>query len=214
MLKYPSSRIKVIGASRTDAGVHANGQVVNFDLPIQIDERGVLMGVNSILPPDIKIKAVNQVDDSFNSRFNTIGKRYYYRINTEQFADPITVKYTGSYGYQVDIEKIRFAANDLVGEHDFASFAAAGNQTKTTVRTVNYIEVLDSRDIDSEIRIVFEGNAFLYNQIRIMVGALLEIGSGQRDVNSIPEIIAAKNRDLVRFTAPASGLYLDEVIYD
>ena len=102
---------------------------------------------------------------------------------------------------------------DLLGEHDFASFAASGNQTATTVRTITRADVIVKPEAQ-ELVFIFEGNAFLYNQIRIMVGVLLEIGNGRRDVHDIVRLIAVKDREQARFTAPASGLYLEEIYYD
>ena len=212
MFKNPDGLLKVTGASRTDAGVHAYGQVANINLEQKIDERGLLMGINSILPKDVVIQDVEIVDDDFNARFSTTGKHYFYLVNLDKFANPITRNYTGNYPWPIDIALIRRAAKDLIGEHDFASFAAAGNQTTSTIRNIKKIEVSDI-DNQNGFRIDFYGDAFLYKQIRIMVGTLLEIGSGRRPADQIPEIISAKNRDLVRLTAPASGLYLKQISY-
>ncbi len=213
MAKLPTPAIKVVGASRTDTGVHAFGQVVHFDLPFDIQPEGVRKGLNTLLPRDIMIKQVEKVADDFHARFNTHAKRYIYRVSTQDFTDPFKRRYTGHFHWRLDVARIQAALPDLLGEHDFASFAASGNQTATTVRTITRADVEVKPD-EQELVFTFEGNAFLYNQIRIMVGVLLEIGNGRRDVHDIVRLIAVKDREQARFTAPASGLYLDEIYYD
>lgn len=211
--KNPVPAIKVVGASRTDTGVHANGQVVHFDLPFDIHEDGVRKGLNTLLPRDIMVKKVFKVSDAFHARFNTHAKRYFYRVSTQDFTDPFKRHYTGHFQWRLNIDRIKEALPDLIGEHDFASFAASGNQTMTTIRTITRAELIQDEKED-ELIFIFEGNAFLYNQIRIMVGVLLEIGNERRDVHDIQRLIAVKDREQARFTAPASGLYLDEIFYD
>jgi len=213
MAKNPTHAIKVVGASRTDTGVHAFGQVVHFDLPFDINVIGVRKGLNTLLPKDIIIRSVDQVANDFHARFNTHAKRYVYRVSTQDFTDPFKRFYTGHFHWKLDVERIKIALPDLLGEHDFASFAASGNQTITTIRTITRADIKVNND-DQELILTFEGNAFLYNQIRIMVGVLLEIGNGRRDVHDIIRLIAVKDREQARFTAPASGLYLDEIYYD
>lgn len=212
MFKNPIPPLKIIGASRTDAGVHALGQVANIDIEQKIDQQGLLMGINSLLPKDVVIQNVQIVDDDFNARFSAVGKHYYYLVNLDKFANPLTRNYTGNYPWPVDLDLIQTAAKDLIGEHDFSSFAAAGNQTKSTIRKIEKIEV-SKIDSQNNFRIDFYGDSFLYKQIRIMVAVLLEIGSQRRPVDQIPAIISAKNRDLARWTAPASGLYLNQIFY-
>lgn len=213
MAKNPTPAIKVIGASRTDAGVHAFGQVVHFDLPFNIPAEGVRKGLNTMLPRDVVVREVTLVADDFHARFNTKGKRYFYRVSTEDFVNPFKRLYTGHYRFRLDIARIEAALPDLLGEHDFASFAAAGNQSESTIRTVTRADVRVD-EAAQELIFTFEGNAFLYNQIRIMVGVLLEIGNGSREVHDIVRLLEVKDRQQARFTAPAAGLYLDEIYYD
>lgn len=213
MAKNPTEPIRVVGASRTDTGVHAFGQVVHFDLPFDINESGVRKGLNTLLPRDMLIKQVDKVAPDFHARFNTHAKRYIYRVSTQDFTDPFKRQYTGHFQWQLDVERIKEALPDLLGEHDFASFAASGNQTATTIRTITRADVTIQPEAQ-ELLFTFEGNAFLYNQIRIMVGVLLEIGNGRRDVHDILRLIAVKDREQARFTAPASGLYLDQIYYN
>lgn len=213
MAKNPSPQIKVVGASRTDTGVHAFGQVVHFDLPFNIDPEGVRKGMNTLLPFDVVVNHVEHVSDDFHARFNTHSKRYIYRVSTTDYKDPFKRKYTGHFHWKLDINRIKAALPDLLGEHDFASFAASGNETATTIRLITRTDV-DEKPEEHEIVFTFEGNAFLYNQIRIMVGVLLEIGTGKRPVHDIVRLIEVKDREQARYTAPASGLYLDEIDYN
>ncbi|MDD9138523.1 tRNA pseudouridine(38-40) synthase TruA [Fructobacillus sp. CRL 2054] len=213
MGKNPAERIKVVGASRTDTGVHANGQVIHFDLPYDIPGEGVRKGLNTILPRDILIHEVRQVDDDFHARFSSHNKRYYYRVSTQDYVDPFKRRYTGHFHWNLDAKRIEQALPDLIGEQDFTTFAASGNQTATNVRTITRAEV-EVKEDEHELVFTFEGNAFLYNQIRIMVGVLLEIGTGRREPDCIPGLIAAKDREKARYTAPAAGLYLDHIDYN
>ncbi|MDF7637723.1 tRNA pseudouridine(38-40) synthase TruA [Leuconostocaceae bacterium ESL0958] len=212
MGKFPAEPIKVVGSSRTDTGVHAKGQVVHFDLPFDIPGEGVRKGLNTILPRDILIRSVEQVAPDFHARFSAHSKRYVYRVSTTDYVDPFKKRYTGHFHWHLDPERIQQALPDLIGEQDFATFAAAGNQTATTVRTITKAE-LAVKEAEQELVFTFEGNAFLYNQIRIMVGVLLEIGTGRRPVDAIPTLIAARDREQARYTAPAAGLYLEEIFY-
>ncbi|MDF7627465.1 tRNA pseudouridine(38-40) synthase TruA [Lactobacillaceae bacterium L1_55_11] len=213
MAKNPDPAIKVVGASRTDTGVHAYGQVIHFDLPFDIPAEGVRKGLNTMLPRDILLKQVDQVADDFHARFSSHAKRYFYRVSTQDYVDPFKRHYTGHFHWPLDVERLMAALPDLIGEHDFATFAASGNETATTVRTITRAD-LAVKPAENELVFTFEGNAFLYNQIRIMVGVLLEIGTGRRPVDDIPRLIAAKDREQARYTAPASGLYLDEIAYN
>ncbi|WAM38442.1 tRNA pseudouridine(38-40) synthase TruA [Leuconostoc pseudomesenteroides] len=213
MAKKPQPPIKVIGASRTDTGVHAFGQVVHFDFPYDIASDNFRKGLNTLLPRDILVKYVTRVSDDFHARFNTHAKRYIYRISTLDYTDPFKRHYTGHFHWHLDVDRMKSALSDFIGEHDFASFAASGNETATTVRRITRVELTEKVE-EHELVLVFEGNAFLYNQIRIMVGVLLEIGTGRRPVHDIQRLIAVKDREQARFTAPASGLYLDEISYN
>lgn len=212
MAKNPATPIRVIGASRTDTGVHALGQVINFDLPFNIPAASVRKGLNTLLPHDIMIREVEIVNNDFHARFNSHHKRYFYRLSTQDFVDPFKRKYAGHFHWPLDIQRIEKALPDLLGEHDFASFAASGNQTQTTIRRITRADIINKPD-EQEIVFIFEGNAFLYNQIRIMVGVLLEIGTGKRPVHDIQRLIEVKDRSQARFTAAAAGLYLDEISY-
>lgn len=212
MAKNPHPAIPIIGSGRTDAGVHALNQVAHFDFPYHIPEKSMVRALNSQLPLDIIVKKAEIVSNDFHARYNAHKKRYRYRVTQGEFVDPFKRNYTAHYKYPVDIAKMNRAAQDLVGTQDFTSFVASGSQAKSNVRTIYEAKVY-YEEYDHEIIFEFVGNGFLYNQVRIMVALLLEIGSGQRPVNDIPRVIAAKNRQEARMTAPASGLYLVNVDY-
>ena len=190
--KNPQPEIPIFGSGRTDAGVHAFGQVVHFDLPIEMTANNMLHALNSILPLDTQVKKVEIVDEDFHARFTTHGKRYQYRMALG--------------------ELIQQAIKDLEGTHDFSSFVASGSTAKNHVRTI-YEAKAWKDEAQNEIIFEFYGNGFLYNMVRIMVAVLVEIGSKRRPVDDIPRLLAVKDRNQARGTAPASGLYLKEVDY-
>lgn len=211
MAKYPDPALKVHGSGRTDAGVHALGQVAHFDLPFEIPEEGVRKGLSTILPYDVEIKQIQRVDSDFHAQYSAHTKTYRYRLTNREFRDPFRRNYTGYWPRHLNVATMQMAIGDYVGEHDWQSFAAAGYQAKTTVRTVTRATL--EQVADDELIFEFTGTGFLYNQIRIMVGVLLEIGMGSRSVHDIPRLLAAKDRQQARLTAPASGLYLKSVDY-
>ncbi|MEY8662286.1 tRNA pseudouridine(38-40) synthase TruA [Ligilactobacillus faecis] len=204
--------ITVYGSGRTDAGVHALGQVIHFDFPHEISAQGMLRGLNSMLPLDCEVLECKIVSDDFHARFTTHGKRYMYRVSRSWFTDPFKRFYTGHYKYPLDIERIKEALPDVVGTHDFSSFVASGSQTKDHVRTIYEATVREDQE-QNEVIFEFYGNGFLYNQVRIMVATLLEIGNGKRPVHDFLRLYEVKDRNECRETAPASGLYLKKVYY-
>ncbi|TLQ03731.1 tRNA pseudouridine(38-40) synthase TruA [Pediococcus stilesii] len=210
--KDPTPEIQIYGSGRTDSGVHALGQVVHFDLPIEMSEVNMLNALNSILPLDTVVKKVEIVDQNFHARFTTHGKKYEYRMALGKFVDPFKRNYTGHWKFPVKIELIENAIKDLEGTHDFSSFVASGSTVKSHVRTIYQASVREDK-AQNEIIFEFYGNGFLYNMVRIMVAVLAEIGSERRPVDDIPRLLEVKDRDQARGTAPASGLYLKEVDY-
>lgn len=210
--KNPTPEISVYGSGRTDAGVHALGQVVHFDLSIEMTERSMLHALNSQLPLDMQVKKVEIVDETFHARFTTHGKKYQYRMALGQFVDPFKRNYTGHWKFPINIGLIQKAIKDLEGTHDFSSFVASGSTVKDHVRTIYKAKVREDKK-QNEIVFEFYGNGFLYNMVRIMVAVLVEIGSKRRPADDIPRLFEVKDRDQARGTAPASGLYLKEVDY-
>lgn len=207
-------RVIVEGSGRTDAGVHALGQVIHFDYPGNvIPADRMILALNSMMPMDIIFKECEIVSEDFHVRYSAKGKWYRYRVSLDRFVNPFKRFYTGHYPYPLEVEKMQTAAKDLIGTHDFTSFAASGGQIIDKVRTMYYVNV-EKDEKENEIVFDFICSGFLYNMVRILVGALLEIGNGKRPVDDFPRIIAAKNRQEIRETAQASGLYLYHVFYD
>jgi tRNA pseudouridine38-40 synthase len=212
MARNPVDWIRVQGSGRTDTGVHALGQVMHFDFPFDVDPDGLRKGMSSMLPYDIGVKHVEKTTDDFHAQYSAHNKTYWYRFSTSEFVDPFKRNFTGHWHRKLDTEKMQAAIGDYLGEHDWRSFAASGFQAKTTIRTV-FAAKMEVHEADQEIWFEFSGNGFLYNQIRIMVGVLLEIGNGVRPVDDIQRLFEVKDRQEARFTAPAAGLYLKSVDY-
>ncbi|TDG78222.1 hypothetical protein C5L31_001408 [Secundilactobacillus malefermentans] len=213
MAKKPQPPLQVYGSGRTDAGVHALGQVVHFDFPFDIEADNMRKGLNSMLAVDMEVLRVEKVSSTFHARYDVSGKRYMYRIDLGEFRNPFKRNYCGHWKFPFDIEKIELALGDLIGEHDFTSFVASGSTTRSNVRTIYEATVKQNKD-DNELIFEFYGNGFLYNQIRIMVGVLIEIGSGTRPVHDIQRLYELGDRRNARRTVSASGLYLKHVYYE
>ncbi|MBC6349109.1 tRNA pseudouridine(38-40) synthase TruA [Lactobacillus melliventris] len=206
--------VVVEGSGRTDAGVHALGQVIHFDYPDKlIPPERMICALNSLMPLDIVFKKCEIVDEKFHVRYSAKGKWYRYHVSLDRFVDPFKRLYTGHYPYPIDVEKMKKASLDLLGTHDFTSFAASGGQIKNMVRTMFYVNIQKDKQ-NNEIVFDFICSGFLYNMVRILVAMLLEIGRGKRPVNDIPRVIMAQDREQVRETAQASGLFLYHVFYD
>ncbi|OZM55934.1 tRNA pseudouridine(38-40) synthase TruA [Lottiidibacillus patelloidae] len=202
--------IKVTSSGRTDAGVHAIGQVCHFDSNLILPIEAWKKALNALLPDDIHVSNAEDVEDEFHARFSTTGKEYRYKILLSKDPNVFQRKYMYHYPYELDIKRMEEAANLLVGTHDYSSFCAANTDVKDKVRTI--YSILISKK-DNELTISFKGNGFLYNMVRILVGTLLEVGNGKIKVSEMKEIIEAKNRAKAGRTAPAQGLYLWEVFY-
>lgn len=197
--------IEVIGASRTDAGVHAMGNVAVFDTCSRMPAEKISYALNQRLPEDIRIQKSEEVDADWHPRYCDSRKTYEYRIYRGEFPMPLKRLYALHIYYNVDLEKMREAAKFFVGEHDFKSFCQVGAQVKSTVRTVYDVSIIEE-GADLVIRVT--GGGFLYNMVRIMAGTLLEVGKGKIEPGQIPEIIQAKDREAAGPTAPAHGLTL------
>lgn len=202
---------KVHASGRTDAGVHALGQVFHFDTSLTIPEEKWPYALNSLLPEDVVIVEASYVNSDFHARFNATAKEYRYRINQQKMKDVFKRNYSFHYQYKLDLSAIRQACNHLCGTHDFTSFCVAKTEVDDKVRTIYSIEIIED---DSEIIFSFIGSGFLYNMVRILVGTLLDVGQGYTDPNSIPVIIEGRDRSLSGKTVPGHGLYLWKVHYD
>ena len=213
MAKKPQKTIEVFGSGRTDSGVHALAQVAHFDFPFDLPTEAIYRGLNSMLPLDMEVLKVEKVSDTFHARYDVSGKRYMYRADLGEFSNPFKRNYTGHWKFPVDVDKVRTALTDLIGQHDFSSFVASGSTAKSNVRTI-YDAKCFYDEAENEINIEFYGNGFLYNMVRIMVGVAMEIGAGTRPEHDVLRLFDVKDRDQARLTMPASGLYLKKVYYE
>ena len=203
--------IVVIGASRTDSGVHGKGNVAVFDSETRIPGEKLSYALNQRLPEDIVIQQSCEVPNDFHPRFCDTIKTYEYKILNRTFPDPMYRLYADFIHYPLDVETMQKACQYVIGEHDFQSFCSAGAQVKSTVRTVYDLTV--EKDQDDVIHIKITGNGFLYNMVRIIVGTLTRIGMGYGKPEDMKEIIEAKDRAKAGPTAPARGLMLMEIKY-
>lgn len=203
-------RIAVTGASRTDAGVHALGQAVHFDTATRIPPEKFPFVLNTMLPPDIRVHTGREVPPDFHARFMTCGKTYTYRILNSRHGTAIRRHTHVHVPVPLSLEPMQRAAAQLLGTHDFAAFQASGGTAKTTVRTIRRAELARAGD---EITLVVEGDAFLYNMVRIIAGTLIEIGCHKRGEDAFTEAYATLNRLSLGVTAPPHGLELTRVHY-
>lgn len=197
--------IETIGASRTDAGVHALGNVAVFDTNTRMPGEKISFALNQRLPEDIRIQLSEEMPMDFHPRYCDSVKTYEYRILNRKFPVPTERLYSYFYHYKLDVDKMRAATSYLIGEHDFASFCGAKAQVKSTVRTIRSIEIDRYEDM---ITICISGEGFLYNMVRIVAGTLIEIGNGQYPPERMKEILDACDRECAGPTAPAKGLTL------
>lgn len=209
--------IKVIGSGRTDKGVHALGQVVNFYSSASLNLDEVLEELNYSFEEGIRILRMYEVDGTFHSRYDAVGKVYQYRILNEEVPSVFLRGYTYHVPYELNIKRMQKAAALLVGTHDFRGFSTFRKDVNSSVRTIysaKIEEVITSfgREL-KEIVITIEGNGFLYHMVRILVGTLIEIGMGKKEGKVIKEIFESKNRSLAGPTVYGDGLYLHKVIY-
>lgn len=202
--------IRIHGSGRTDAGVHARGQVASFILESSIPTERLPLALNSILPRDIAITRAEEVPMDFHARFSAIGKRYIYHIYQSQFRSPILRNYSYHVHHKLDYHTIREAAEIFIGSHDFRAFMASGSSVKNTVRTINKLDI--SKEGKS-LYICIEGDGFLYNMVRIIVGTLVDVARGKIEIGQIERALESKDRTMAGHTAPAQGLFLDKVFY-
>lgn len=201
--------VSVHGSGRTDAKVHALGQRIHFDLEVQMNCEQIKKAMNSLLPDDIYVKKVEEVESTFHARFDVQKKSYIYKINLGEY-NPIEKDYVLQYNQMLNIEDMKKASTYLLGTRNFKAFTKVDEEKETYVRTIYEINFEKQDDI---LTIQFSGSGFLRYMIRNMVGTLIEIGEGKREVSSIQEILESENRVNAGKTAPACGLYLKEVIY-
>ena len=200
----------VAGAGRTDAGVHALGQVASLRLDTPLPPETLRRALNFRLPADVRVLAVEDAPPDFHARFKASGKRYRYRIAVSPVLSPFERWFVHYAPQARDVDAMRRAAVCLIGRHDFASFQSASGDAADTFRTVRHLDACAHPD---EVRLEIEGDGFLRHMVRAIAGTLIEIGSGRRAADAMPAILAARNRRAAGRTAPARGLTLVSVSY-
>lgn len=199
--------IQVIGASRTDAGVHAKGNIAVFDTDARMPAEKISYALNQRLPKDIVIQKSCQVENDFHPRHCDTRKTYSYHIYRGEFPMPLRTRYSYFTYVPLDVTKMREAATFFLGEHDFKSFCSANTQVESTVRRIEFLDVTEEGE---ELVITIRGNGFLYNMVRIIAGTLVDVGRGFLAVEDIPDILKACNRERAGQTLPACGLVLEK----
>lgn len=209
------TRSKVLASGRTDAGVHALGQVAAFRTESPLTTATLVKALNAILPDDIAVLAAEEVPLTFHPIRDARRKRYRYLIDDDPIRPVFFRRFVWHYPRRLDAERMRRAAKCLVGKHDFAAFETSGAKRKTSVRSVSELEVSRAiTEAPSLIAIDIEADGFLYNMVRNIVGSLVEIGRGARSVEWLKEVLASQDRRLAGPTAPPQGLFLVSVTYD
>lgn len=203
--------IRLVGAGRTDSGVHARGQVVNFDAgDWRIPTDRIPLAMNSRLPVDIAVLSARDVPEDFHARFSAVAKTYVYSIYNSRVPDPLLRRFTYFVPRMLDDGVMAGAGAMLVGRHDFSAFKAEGTPVKSTVRTIYSLNVGRQGNI---IKITVRGDGFLYNMVRIIAGTLLEVGLGKQSPEYLLAVLKSKRRELAGATVPPQGLCLLEVEY-
>lgn len=203
--------VRIVGAGRTDSGVHALGQVASFSTERRLPEDAYLKGLNGILPRDVAVVGVEEVPEDFCARRSASKKRYVYRISNRPVCSPLRRRTHWEIFRPLDVSAMREAAAHFLGKHDFSAFRASNCQAPTTVRELFRLDVLERGD---EIVLVFEATAFLKHMVRNIVGTLVEVGQGKRPPDDPVRLLASGDRRLAGETAPAHGLTLERVWYN
>lgn len=201
-----------VASGRTDAGVHAFGQVIHFDTPLDLPPDRWRMALNVLLPKDVRIVEVEFVDEEFHARYSATGKTYMYKWSSSEIQSPFERNYAVHLGkWKPDIERMREAAQYFIGTHDFTSFCSSKTATANKVRTVRELTLVEQGE---ELIMTIEGDGFLYNMVRTIAGMLFAVGIGWNEPLDMKEMLKAKDRKKVGKTAPAHGLYLMNVTYN
>lgn len=208
--KVTAHPVKLTAAGRTDTGVHAKGQVVNFHTPSKIPLNNLIRGINSMVAPDIVILSAEDMPDKFNARRDAILRWYRYRILNRHLPSAFESRYSYHYRLSLDIEKMCLAGNYLLGKHDFSAFNASPEQTENPVRTIKEFSIERKKDI---LIMDIKANGFFHHMVRTIVGTLIEIGRGKMKYQNMEKIIQSKDRKLAGPNVPAHGLFLMGVEY-
>ena len=221
ILKVMGEQSKVIGASRTDAGVHALGQVAAFRTESMLDPETIKKALNALLPQDIRILNASEVRDSFHPRKGADRKTYFYIIANQRAMSAFLYKYTWRVPHSLEPESMKEASRVLIGEHDFSAFQGTGSGVKDPVRNIFSINIerlgslgfMTARLNGNFIKIRIEANGFLRHMVRNIVGTLVEIGRGRISYREMKSILKSSNRRLAGPTAPSNGLFLERIVY-
>lgn len=204
--------VNLVGASRTDAGVHARGQVAQFDAACRIPVERLAEALNSRLPDDVQVLHAQYAPPGFEAISGAVSKQYRYRLFNSPLRPLEKRHYVYHCWHELDLAKMNDAAARLVGTHDFEGFSAAKHGRLSTVRTIFACEVVPHQE-DAEVHVVISGNGFLYNMVRIIAGTLVEVGRGKMPPSVIDEVLASKDRRLAGVTLPPTGLWLEWIRY-
>lgn len=221
LFQITGENIRIVGASRTDAGVHALGQVAVFATNSRLEAQIIIKALNSLLPNDIKAMYFNQTDKIFHPRYDAKSKLYFYLIANSHVVSPFLYRYAWRVPYKLDIALMKKAGTLLKGSHDFSAFRGSGCGAKTTVRDIMSLKIKQTKEIDflgckipgNIIKIEVEANAFMRYMVRNIVGTLVEIGRGKMSTETISEAFELKDRRKTGPTAPANGLFLGKIKY-
>jgi tRNA pseudouridine38-40 synthase len=208
--KMTGEDIQVIGCGRTDAGVHAENYVANFHTDCKFKIETMMDYLYEFLPEDVVVKSMKDTGERFHARYNVKSKTYVYKINNSKVRNVFNRKYVYHTDEKLDLNEMRTAAEILIGTHDFQSFTSLKPNTKPTIRTINYINIIENDDM---IEIEVNGNGFLLNMVRIITGTLLEVGKGKLKPKDVERILGEKKRSEAGPIAQAKGLCLKDVQY-
>lgn len=208
--RMTGTEVEVIGSGRTDAGVHAMGQVCNFHCDTDMTENEILFHLRRYLPEDIGVLSIEEVDARFHARLNAVRKTYRYRIWNSDAPCVFQRKYLWKLPESLDVPAMQKVAEQFLGTHDFLAFCSNKHFRKSSVRTIYALTVEQQGEA---LVITVTGDGFLYNMVRIIVGTLVEVGMGQRSAEEIPTIFQSRRRENAGITAPPEGLCLMEVQY-
>lgn len=208
--KVTGETLSITGCSRTDAGVHATEYVCNFRTESSVPADKFCFALNSYMPDDVSCIASCEAAEDFHARYSAKSKTYTYTIYNAPHKNPVLCRFAWHYPIKIDIEKMKIAAAEIVGTHDFKAFMASGGQQKTTVKTVNFLDITTD---EKRIFITINADGFLYNMVRIIAGTLVYAGTGKINPEDVPDIIKSGDRVRAGITAPPQGLCLKKVLY-
>lgn len=213
LARFDGAPVTVHGAGRTDAGVHALGQVASITVATGVASSTLTRALNAVLPPDVRVASVDEVPSDFHARFSAVGKLYEYRIVNGPFVSPFLHRYAWHIAPPLDLGAMRDASARVVGRHDFTAFEGAGSTARSSVRTIRAIEWHEGHAPDLPLVMRIEGDGFLRHMVRTIVGTLVGVGSGRWPAGAVSDILAGRDRSQAGPTAPAKGLFLVGVKY-